>query len=59
MIDVDAHRVAVGVEVDHDARDNLARAGAGAIVELDLERVALGVVAELHSSPRLEATERS
>src|SRR5690606_9221651 len=48
MVDIDANEPALRVEVQHNAGRDLARLCAGPLGQIDVERVGLGVVMELH-----------
>ena len=47
-IDVDADQCPGGIEIEYHSRHHLPRVGTGAIGEVDVERVGVGVVEELH-----------
>ena len=58
MIDLEADDIAVGVEIDDHAFDNLACLGARRVCQLDLQAVRLGITVQLHrSSLRKSAVE--
>src|SRR5262249_25633311 len=50
MIDVEPDDVAVGVEIDDESRDNLARFGARHVLQLDIKAIRLRVIMQLHRS---------
>src|SRR3954471_7002007 len=48
VLDIEADHVAIGVEIDDQTLDDLARLGARRAVQLDIEAVRFRIIAKLH-----------
>ena len=55
MIDVEADNIAIGIEIDDEARDDLPRLCSWRALELDTETVGLRIIMQLSSSSRSSA----
>lgn len=51
MLDVDADRPTLGIEIDHHAVGDLLGIGAGSAVEVDVERIGFGLVVKFQAPP--------
>src|ERR1051325_8664500 len=48
IVDVDSYEIAVGVVVENDPVGNFAALGAGPLGEIDVKRIGVGMIVELH-----------